>query len=76
MFCRAARAAREGALSDIAISNFTDAADIADYAMEPINMLYRLEIVNGYEDGAFRPNAPITRAEAAKIIYTALDKLG
>lgn len=76
MFCRAARAAREGALSDIAISNFTDAAEIADYAMEPINMLYRLEIVNGYDDGTFRPNAPITRAEAAKIIYTALDKLG
>lgn len=76
MFCRAARAAREGALSDIAISNFSDASDIADYAVEPINMLYRLEIVNGYDDGSFMPKAPITRAEAAKMIYIALEKLG
>ena len=76
MFYRGAKAARESSLSDIAISNFTDAEDIADYAKEPINILYRLEIVNGYEDGSFKPNAPITRAEAAKMIYTALEKLG
>lgn len=76
MFYRGAKAARENALSDIAISNFTDAEEIADYAKDPINTLYRLEIVNGYEDGSFKPNAPITRAEAAKMIYTALEKLG
>ena len=39
-------------------------------------MLYRLEIVNGYDDGSFMPKAPITRAEAAKMIYIALEKLG
>ena len=76
MFYRGAKAARENSLTDIAISNFTDADDIADYALEPINILYRLEIIKGYEDGSFKPNAPITRAEAAKIIYTALEKLG
>lgn len=76
MFYRGAKAARENALSDIAISNFTDTEEIADYAKDPINTLYRLEIVNGYEDGSFKPNAPITRAEAAKMIYTALEKLG
>lgn len=27
------------------------------------------EIVRGYEDGTFRPGNPITRAEAAKIVY-------
>ena len=33
-------------------------------------------IVNGYPDGTFRPNAPITRAEMAKIIalFAKLDK--
>lgn len=76
MFYRGAKAARENALSDIAISNFTDTEEIADYAKDPINTLYRLEIVNGYEDGSFKPNALITRAEAAKMIYTALEKLG
>lgn len=27
------------------------------------------EIVQGYDDGTFRPGSPITRAEAAKIVY-------
>ena len=33
----------------------------------------RLGIVNGYEDGTFRPNAPITRAEVAAIICRAIN---
>ena len=76
MFYRGAKAAREDGFSEIEMSSFTDAEDIADYAMEPINLLYKLKVLNGYEDGSFRPNAPITRAEAAKMIYTALEKLG
>lgn len=76
MFYRGAKAARENALTDIAVSSFTDEEQIADYAKDPINFLYKAGIINGYEDGSFRPNAPITRAEAAKMIYTALEKLG
>lgn len=76
MFYRGAKAAREDGFSEIEMSSFTDAEDIADYAKEPINLLYKLKVLNGYEDGSFRPNAPITRAEAAKMIYTALEKLG
>lgn len=76
MFYRGAKAARENALTDIAISGFSDAEQIAVYAKDPINFLYKEGIINGYEDGSFRPNAPITRAEAAKMIYTALEKLG
>lgn len=76
IFYRGAKAAREDGFSKIEMSSFTDAEDIADYAMEPINLLYKLKVLNGYEDGSFRPNAPITRAEAAKMIYTALEKLG
>lgn len=76
IFYRGAKAAREDGFSEIEMSSFTDAEDIADYAIEPINLLYKLKVLNGYEDGSFRPNAPITRAEAAKMIYTALEKLG
>lgn len=76
IFYRGAKAAREDGFSEIEMSSFTDADDIADYAIEPINLLYKLKVLNGYEDGSFRPNAPITRAEAAKMIYTALEKLG
>ena len=28
--------------------------------------------INGYDDGDFRPNSPITRAEAAKILTNAI----
>ena len=76
IFYRGAKAAREDGFSEIEMSSFTDAEDIADYAIEPINLLYKLKVLNGYEGGSFRPNAPITRAEAAKMIYTALEKLG
>lgn len=33
-----------------------------------VSKMTRAGIVNGYPDGTFRPNAPITRAEMAKII--------
>ena len=33
-------------------------------------MLSALGVINGYTDGSFKPDATITRAEAAKMIYT------
>ena len=33
-----------------------------------INLAYSLNIVNGYGDGTFRPDAPLTRAEACAIL--------
>jgi hypothetical protein len=39
-------------------------------------VLHDLGIVTGYEDGTFRPEQPITRMEAASIIYQALVYLG
>jgi len=35
-----------------------------------------LGILTGYEDGTFRPDQPITRIEAASLIYRALAFLG
>ncbi|MHC5832333.1 MAG: S-layer homology domain-containing protein, partial [Nostoc sp.] len=34
----------------------------------------KLNILKGYVDGTFRPNAPVTRAEFAAIIFVALPK--
>ncbi|MCR4428610.1 MAG: S-layer homology domain-containing protein [Caldiserica bacterium] len=34
--------------------------------------LHDLGIVTGYEDGTFRPEKPITRLEAASLIYSTL----
>ena len=47
---------------------FTDSADIK--ATEAVDMLTALGVIDGYEDGSFKPEATITRAEAAKMIYT------
>lgn len=49
--------------------NFTDYDDVSDYALTSVDSLARFGILNGFEDGSFRPFAPITRAEAAKVIY-------
>ena len=45
--------------------------EISDYAAEAVKRMYALGIINGYEDGSFRPKNSITRAEAAKILYSA-----
>ena len=47
---------------------FSDVAG-GDWFVEYVRQANDLGIVKGYEDGTFRPANPITRAEAAKIIY-------
>ena len=41
--------------------------------MQAINELSSLGIINGYEDGTFRPHDGITRAEAVKLIIKAMN---
>ena len=48
---------------------FTDVAKGSYYA-EAVEHLAAAGIINGYGDGTFKPNSPITREEAAKIIAT------
>ncbi len=52
--------------------SFTDANEISDYALNDVNTLKQSEIINGYDDGSFRPKAGVTRAEVSKIISLAL----
>lgn len=49
--------------------DFTDSGDVAEYALVSVDALARYGVFGGFEDGSFRPYAPITRAEAAKVIY-------
>lgn len=51
---------------------FSDENEIADYAEDMVYALQKGGIVNGYEDGSFRPTASVTRAEAAKVISSLL----
>ena len=47
---------------------FTDDADIK--AADAVDMLTALGVIDGYDDGSFKPDATVTRAEAAKMIFT------
>ena len=58
--------------------SFPDADKISEYAREFVELMRLAGILNGYEDGTFRPQNTATRAEAAKLFSVFLsitDKL-
>jgi hypothetical protein len=61
------RAFRENSTSDIRL-DFTDEADIADWAYGNVAKSVEDGIVIGYENNTFRPKAYMTRAEAFTIV--------
>lgn len=58
-----------GNKNSAAVLDFTDTDSIASYANEAVSELVGLKIINGYEDGSFKPRGTATRAEAAKMIW-------
>ena len=54
-------------------SPFNDVPESAWYA-EFVKAAAELGLIDGYEDGTFRPNAPITRAEACTIVNRTLGR--
>ncbi len=55
---------------------FTDESDIEEYAKAAVTALQTADIISGYENGEYRPLSYVTRAEAAKLIYSVLKNLG
>jgi hypothetical protein len=59
-------------LKALNINNNTSGKGFKDttkhWARDAINTAYGMKIINGFEDGTFRPDAPITAAQASKII--------
>ena len=53
-------------------ASFTDRAQIAAWAAEAVDAAVQQGLVAGYPDGSFRPQAPVTRAEMAKILCAML----
>jgi uncharacterized repeat protein (TIGR02543 family) len=53
---------------------FTDTAKIGSWAQKAVAQAVQAGIINGYEDGTFRPAGEITRAEMAAMIAGALGK--
>lgn len=65
------RAAEKSGISFATESNLTfiDTDKINGYASEAVNKLCNQGIINGFEDGSFRPQEICTRAQMAKVIY-------
>lgn len=56
------------------LSGFPDAAEVHDYAGEPVRRAVACGLLRGYEDGTLRPRAPVTRAEAAAVLIRYIEK--
>ncbi len=48
---------------------FADGEKVRDYAKEAVASLSAIKIINGYEDGTFKPQGNATRAETAVVIH-------
>jgi len=51
--------------------SFADKDEIGVWAVQPVAQAVQLGIVNGYDDGTFRPNASITHAEMIAMVVRA-----
>ena len=60
--------AKNGKAAVGANAAFSDFSEVADYAAEAVLYLCEIGIINGFDDGTFKPAAYLTRAEAAKLI--------
>lgn len=49
--------------------SFTDESTIPQWAKQSVAHLADLGVINGFEDGSFRPNDRVTRAQAAQAFY-------
>jgi Mg2+ and Co2+ transporter CorA len=47
---------------------FTDVSEVHPF-YEDVTLLSQMEVIQGYEDGSFRPDAPVSRAAALKMIF-------
>lgn len=54
---------------------FADWESISDYAKDAVMNMRKSNIISGYEDGSFLPKNNITRAEAAKMLYSADERI-
>lgn len=54
--------------------SFADVLNLDKRTQENIFLVKDLGIINGYEDGTFRPNNYVTRAEASKVISKYIDE--
>lgn len=57
-------------MSTMAGAAFTDKDSINKANTDAVELLTTLDVIQGFEDGSFRPEETVTRAQMAKMIYT------
>jgi len=72
MLMRAQQPTAASDAPDRPVLNYTDQSSIGSWAAEAVAEASALGLVSGYEDGSFKPNLPISRAEVATIIARAI----
>jgi len=55
------------------IPSFTDLHEISNYASEAVAVLAEMGVIRGMGNGSFAPKNPATRAQAAQMIYNAMN---
>lgn len=60
-------------VSDDGETLFSDVDNISEYAMPAVAVLSNLNVINGVGNNIFAPKETATRAEAAKIVYSAMN---
>ncbi len=55
-------------------SNFTDWMDVSEYAKDAVGALSSEGLLAGFPDGSFKPQDTLTRAQAAKLIYSVYER--
>ncbi|WP_434751356.1 S-layer homology domain-containing protein [Paenibacillus amylolyticus] len=51
-------------------NTFTDQVDVSDWGKEEVEELAGIYMINGYEDGSFRPLQALSRAEACCVNFS------
>ncbi len=70
--CNYAKAQNEKLTPVNAAVTFTDQGSISSWASGAVSTLQKAGVLSGYPDGAFRPQNPVTREEACKILCEGL----
>lgn len=55
--------------------DFTDIDAVSDFALDAVNYVNAVGLMNGMGDGSFAPRSDVTRAQAAKVIYELIQRL-
>ncbi len=55
-------------LSSVSVLAYIDYSDVSEEYVQVTDLLYELGIMEGFDDGTFRPDDTLTRAEAAAIM--------